>query len=185
MPPNANRREGVAAAAGVDLAGGEIAFADKAIAQNPQARAYALAALRIASAQSQPTASPPRARGKVGAMTRRIEQQAQIALNSHLRLRGVKGLVWTHPPNGGFRTPREGALFKAMGTRAGVADLLLWHDGRSYALELKAGGSKPTKEQTAFLADMELAGAYTAVADGLDKALRMLEAWGLLRGRAS
>ncbi len=38
-----------------------------------------------------------------------------------------------HTPNGGQRNPREGAKFKAMGVRAGVADLTLavargaWH----------------------------------------------------------
>jgi hypothetical protein len=69
--------------------------------------------------------------------------------------------------------------------RAGVADLLLWHDGKSFALELKAPGGRATEAQVAFLADMERAGAYTCLAEGLDRALKVLEAWGLLRGNAS
>jgi hypothetical protein len=32
---------------------------------------------------------------------------------------------------------------------------------------------------------MEAAGAFTAIAEGLDRALAVLESWGLLRGRAS
>jgi hypothetical protein len=41
------------------------------------------------------------------------------------------------------------------------------------------------RPQPAFLADMEAAGAYTALAEGLDRALSTLEAWGLLKGKAS
>lgn len=34
-------------------------------------------------------------------------------------------LLLHHSPNGGYRTASEGAKFKAMGTRAGFADLVL------------------------------------------------------------
>jgi len=115
----------------------------------------------------------------------RPEQAVHLAVADHLRRRGVPGLVWTHPPNGGARSAIEGALFKAMGARAGTSDFLLWHAGQSFALELKAEGGKATPEQTRFLADAELAGVKTCVAEGLDAAVRQLEAWGLLRGRLS
>ena len=109
------------------------------------------------------------------------ETQLQIAVVQHLKLRGVKGLVFIHVPNGGSRSAAEGAVFKRMGVRAGASDLLLWHNDKSYALELKAEGGRATVEQLGFLADIDRAGAYTALAEGLDRALATLEAWGLIR----
>ena len=115
---------------------------------------------------------------------RQSEQQIHRAVVQHLRQRGAPGLVFFHPPNGGYRRPVEAAILKGLGVRAGVSDLLLWHDGKCFALELKSAGGRATEAQLAFLADMEKAGAYTALAEGLDRALRTLEVWGLLRGTA-
>jgi hypothetical protein len=63
--------------------------------------------------------------------------------------------------------------------------LLLWHDGKSFALELKAEGGRATESQLKFLSDMKNAGAFTCLAEGLDRALKVLESWGLLRGVAA
>ena len=115
----------------------------------------------------------------------RPEQQIHRAIVQHLRLRGVKNLVFIHVPNGGYRRPIEAAIFSGLGVRAGVADFLLWHKARSYALELKAPGGRATKAQLDFIADMERAGAFACVAEGLDRALKVLEGWGLLRGKVS
>jgi hypothetical protein len=65
-----------------------------------------------------------------------------------------------------------------------VPDIIAIKGGHSYALELKAGGNKPTPTQSETMAAMERAGATVAHAQGLDAALRQLEDWGLLRGRA-
>jgi hypothetical protein len=118
-------------------------------------------------------------------MNVRPEQQIHRAVVQHLRQRGVPGLVFLHPANGGARKPTEAAIFKSLGVHAGASDLLLWHDGKSFALELKAPGGRGTESQLTFLSDMEQAGAYTCLAEGLDRALKVLEAWGLLRGKAS
>jgi hypothetical protein len=115
----------------------------------------------------------------------RPEQQIQRALVQHLRQRGAPGLVFTHCPNGGYRKPIEAAIFKGIGVRAGVSDLLLWRGGKSYALELKAPGGRATESQLQVLADMDQAGAFTCIAEGLDRALAALEHWGLLRGKAA
>jgi hypothetical protein len=113
------------------------------------------------------------------------EQQVHQAVVQHLRQRGVPGLVFLHPPNGGYRRPTEAKIFKAMGLRPGASDLLLWCAGRAYALELKAPGGRASEAQLAFLSDMERAGAFVALAEGLDSAIRTLEAWGLLRGKSA
>ena len=111
------------------------------------------------------------------------EQQIHRAVVQHLRQRGVKGLVYLHPANGGFRRLAEAKIFSGLGVRPGASDLLLWHQGKSFALELKAPKGKPTEAQLQFLADMEKAGVRTCLAEGLDPALATLERWGLLRGR--
>lgn len=119
----------------------------------------------------------------------RPEQAIQKTVVAHLRQRGAPGLVFLHPPNGVRGNRRkdhiQGAIAKGMGVRAGASDLLLWHDGKSFALELKAPGGRPTEAQLEFIADMDRAGAFTCVAEGLDSALAVLERWSLLRGVAS
>jgi hypothetical protein len=116
---------------------------------------------------------------------RRIELEIHRAVVQHLRLRGVPGLVFLHPANGGARRPIEAAIFSGLGVRAGASDLLLWHAGKSFALELKPPGGRATEAQLEFLADMERAGAFTCLAEGLDRALSVLEGWGLLRGHVT
>lgn len=110
------------------------------------------------------------------------EADIQCAIVQHLRLRGVPGLVWWHTPNGGKRGISEASMFKAMGVRAGVSDLILVHANKIFALELKAPGGRATEAQMAFISDIDRAGAFTALVEGLDPAIRTLEAWGLLRG---
>jgi hypothetical protein len=112
----------------------------------------------------------------------RPEDQIQKAVFAHIRARGAPGLVAWHTPNGGKRKPIEAAIFKGLGVRAGVSDIIAVHDGKIFALELKAEGGRPSESQLEFLADIGRAGAFTAICEGLDPALRALETWGLLRG---
>jgi hypothetical protein len=116
---------------------------------------------------------------------RRPEAAIQRCVFQHLRARGAPGVFALHPANGGYRKPIEAAMLKGMGLVAGVPDVIAIHQGRVYALELKAEGGKATPKQQEAIAAMETAGAFTAIAEGLDRALACLEAWGLLRGRVS
>jgi len=120
-------------------------------------------------------------------MTRRSRPETQIqrAVFEHLRLRGAPRVFAFHPANGGYRKPIEAAVLKGLGVRAGVPDVIAVHEGRCYGLELKAPGGRPTEVQLATIAAMEAAGALCCIAEGLDRALAALEAWGLLRGQAS
>jgi hypothetical protein len=92
--------------------------------------------------------------------------------------------VWFAVPNGGKRRHVEAATMKGLGVRAGVADLIFIHSGQPFALELKADSGRPTDEQIAFVSDFNAAGGQAAIVRGLDPALHILEAWGILRGRA-
>lgn len=115
----------------------------------------------------------------------RPEDAIQRAVVQHLRQRGVPGLVFWHTPNGGKRGAIEAAIFKGLGVRAGVSDIIAVHAGRIYALELKSETGRQTESQMQFRADMDAAGAETGLAQGLDAALRIIEAWGLVRGVAA
>jgi hypothetical protein len=117
---------------------------------------------------------------------RQPERALQVALVQHLKLRAKPDVLWLHVPNGGSRDIREAARFKRMGVLAGASDLLLWHRGNSFALELKRGpGGRPSEAQLEFMARFAEAGGHTCVADNIDRALAALEGWQLLRGRAS
>ena len=85
---------------------------------------------------------------------------------------------------------------KGMGTIPGVSDILAVRPsvcpqcgfgplGILHALELTAGTRPPTEAQLAFIAGINAAGGYAAVAHDLDAALASLEAWKLLIGKAS
>jgi hypothetical protein len=115
----------------------------------------------------------------------RPEQIVHKAVVAHLLARGERGCVWWHCPNGGARSKVEAAIFAGLGVKAGVADLCILHDGRFYALELKAPGGRSTAAQLAFRDAVNAAGGFASEAVGLDAAIHCLEAWGLLRGTAA
>jgi hypothetical protein len=92
----------------------------------------------------------------------KLEQQIHVTVAKHLAIRARPGVVWFHPANGGWRSPVEAKIFKSLGVKSGVADLILLHDGRFYALELKAPGGRLTESQAAFLDDVEAAGGIVA-----------------------
>jgi len=114
---------------------------------------------------------------------RRAQPEAQIqrAICQHLSLRAKLGVLWIHVPNGGRRDAKTGAMLKRLGVRAGAPDLLLWHDGKAFALELKAPDGRLSDAQHEFLAAFNEAGGYACATRGLDEALRVLAAWELLR----
>jgi hypothetical protein len=115
---------------------------------------------------------------------RRPENEIQRCVFQHIRARGVTGLVAIHVPNGGYRRPAEAKILTGLGVTAGVPDILLWRDGRSFAIEIKSETGRVTDAQSEMLDRLSKAGVATAVCHGLDPALATLEGWQLLRGRA-
>jgi hypothetical protein len=110
------------------------------------------------------------------------EAAIQRAVFEHLRARGAPRVFFFHPANGGYRRPVEAAIFKSLGVMPGMPDLFIVHNGRCFAMELKAPGGRATDKQLACIAALREAGAFTAIAEGLDHALAQLEDWKLLRG---
>src|SRR6516165_3894035 len=94
----------------------------------------------------------------------RPEDAIQRAVFQHIRTRGVPGLVAVHVPMGGKRRPVEAAILKGLGATAGIPDILLWHDGNAFALELKSETGALSDAQITMLARLGNAGVHTAVA---------------------
>jgi hypothetical protein len=72
------------------------------------------------------------------------EQELQRTIIEHLEWRAVKDCFYFAVPNGGWRSPIEAAIFKGLGTKPGIPDLLLIHGGKTYGLELKSAKGKLT-----------------------------------------
>jgi hypothetical protein len=115
----------------------------------------------------------------------RPEDDIQRAVFTHIRQRAAPGVFAFHVPNGGYRKPREAAILKGLGVMPGVPDIVIIHKGHAYGLELKAPGGRPTERQLLAMAAMDEAGGFVCMAEGLDRALAVLEGWGILRGRTS
>lgn len=119
------------------------------------------------------------------------EDDMQSALVEHIEARKHPDVVYWHTPNssklGGKRTstgvPLEAIRLKKLGFRKGVSDLCFVHRGHFYVMELKAGfKSRPTVEQMEFVSDVNRAGGHGVICHDLDRALRCLEVWGIIRG---
>lgn len=125
-------------------------------------------------------------------MRKRAHPEDTIQRNvcDHLRGRASPGVVWWHTPNGaqlaGDKVERAKTIarLKTLCFRNGVADLVLFHKGKLYCLELKAPRGNVTEDQLKFLSDADKAGAFTCLAHGERAAIQCLESWGLLKGRA-
>lgn len=113
------------------------------------------------------TGLPQRAVAPQRRPARRLEQTEQLALMKwarHVELGGetlFDHLI--HVPNGGARSKVEGAIFKAMGVKAGVPDILLPLKTSLYGAgwwELKVGNNKPDERQLELHARLRAGGHY-------------------------
>jgi hypothetical protein len=120
-----------------------------------------------------------------------LEEQIHKSLVAQLRWRCRPGVIWFHVPNGGYRWKTTAATLKALGVRAGVADLqfiwseCIWSDMPQTCvlfLELKRPGGKQSPEQEQFETDCGLVSAHYEIAENIDDAIAILESYGLLRG---
>ncbi len=114
------------------------------------------------------------------------EDTVHRAVLAHLRMRAPKSAVIWHTPNGGSRNVIEAAKLKAMGVMAGFPDVMIWHAGSLYGLELKREkGGRVSAKQAECMAALTREGALCAVAHGVDHAIEILEGWGLIGSQKS
>lgn len=109
------------------------------------------------------------------------EERLQRAIWQHIVLRAPKNIIAYAVPNGIPSSPRTGARFKAMGLVPGIFDMAFVLADLSPAfLEIKVKGGRLSQEQKAFEAKCERMGIEYAVVYGIDSALQILTAWGVL-----
>ncbi len=113
---------------------------------------------------------------------RRDEEDLQTTLVEWLRWAAKPGSIWFHVPNQGKRGKATGGRLKAMGLRAGVADLLfVLPDGIAAFMELKTGTGKQSKPQIQFERDCFEARVPYVVVTNFDTAVEILTAWGVVK----
>lgn len=113
---------------------------------------------------------------------RRPEQDLQRTVVAFLRRfmpEPPEGAFWFHVPNGGGRSKIEGAIFKAMGVKAGVPDLIFIWRGRTIAIELKGPDGRLTAIQKEVQSALTLAGAVVHEARSLEAVVEFLKVVGI------
>jgi hypothetical protein len=115
----------------------------------------------------------------------RPEQQIQRALCERLAWQKPAGVWFCHIGNGGFRRAAEAAIMTGLGVRRGAPDLMFVVCGRAYGLELKAPGGRLSEAQRVCHREIREAGGIVGVATGIDEAVSLLQAWGILPGAGS
>ena len=102
------------------------------------------------------------------------EEQTAVFSWAELNLGRFPELRWLfHIPNGGKRSKREAARFRAAGVKAGVSDLFLPCPRGSYHglwIEMKALDGRPSAEQKVFIGDMKAAGYAALICYGAEEA---------------
>ena len=122
-------------------------------------------------------------------LQRHPEEQLHRSVVDHLRgvlvgdryLGGLlpAGAVLHHSPNGGRRSKREGAVFKALGTHAGWSDLEVCYQGQVYFIELKAETGRLSADQKRCHKELRDTGMLVAVCKSLEEVEGTLAAWGI------
>ena len=116
----------------------------------------------------------------------RPEEQLQRTITDWLWLVRPR-CMWWHTPNSGRRSKAEAGVFKALGVRAGVPDLLfvLPPAARLCAIELKAGRGGLSEEQEQFEADILRMGGEFALCRYLGQVQEALAGWGVRLARSA
>ena len=115
------------------------------------------------------------------------EEQTAVFSWAEINMGRFPELRWLfHIPNGGKRSKREAAHFRAAGVKAGVSDLFLpWPKGIYHGLwiEMKALDGRPSAEQKGFIRDMQAAGYVAVFCYGAEQAERVISHYLEIGGR--
>lgn len=106
------------------------------------------------------------------------EQSMHISVASFLKRALPPEILWFHCPNGGKRNLKEASLLKAMGTLAGVPDLIfVMPNGQAAFLELKTKTGEHSPEQITFAQRARLIGCAYATCRSFDEVEATLARW--------
>lgn len=126
-------------------------------------------------------------------MRRQPEAALQIQVAQFLDAALMPPAFWFHVPNGERRDARTGARLKAMGTKPGVPDVLIfWLEHEEYsqtamlAIELKSTRGKLSADQRRKLSQFEAVRARTSVCRSVEEVQSECEFYRIpLRARIS
>lgn len=107
-------------------------------------------------------------------MKARPEQALQHATGQLLDLVLPKDALWLHYPAGGYRRPVEAKIFRSIGVKPGIPDLLVLHRGRCFGIELKVGRRGLTPVQRRMHQRLEQCGVPCAVASSPEQVEQFL-----------
>lgn len=93
------------------------------------------------------------------------------------------GVIVFHVPNGGRRGKAEAGRLKAMGTLAGMPDLIVIANGRCHGLEIKTDRGRLSTAQKAMAVRFARAGCPFEVARSVGAARTILASWGARASR--
>jgi hypothetical protein len=91
------------------------------------------------------------------------EDAIQRAVFEHLAVRGAPSVFAFHSANGGYRRPVEAARLKGLGVRPGVPDVIAFHRGQVYAIELKTESGRATDSQLGAIEEIRAARGHAQV----------------------
>ena len=114
---------------------------------------------------------------------RHEEDDIQKAICQYLDIRKI--CYWA-VPNGCSRSKIERAKLKATGTKSGVPDITIVHDGLYYGLEVKKPSTSTpkgylSKNQKEMISKIEKAGGEVKVVYSVADVVECTMTWGLLR----
>ena len=119
------------------------------------------------------------------------ESDVQIAIADYLSLISVRHGVLFFAVSNEAIAPKKGQALsggeygrikrlKRMGLTAGVADLVLIHNGRAYFIEVKKPGGQLSDAQKLFRQRARDCGAEYVVVKSVDDVISALMTWGIL-----
>lgn len=122
---------------------------------------------------------------KEGVALNRPEQALQKTIAQYLRIALPVECWWTAVNPSPGKTRAAAGLSKAMGMRPGCPDLIFVHNGRFFAIELKAAtGKPPSDNQMINVGDIMAAGGTAHFCTSLPEVQGVLMAHGIkLRAR--
>jgi len=108
----------------------------------------------------------------------RHEERLQKAVAAFLTVAMPPDLFWFHPPNGGGRSKAEAGIFKAMGVKAGVPDLVFLR-AQPFCIELKSDKGRASPTQIAVHDALLTAGVRCFEARSVEEVEGILRAIGI------
>ena len=105
------------------------------------------------------------------------EEALQRTVAEYLDRALPEDAVWFHCPNGGARTKAEAGVFKALGVKPGIPDILILWRGSLYCIELKPPRRSLSESQKTMRALLVTAGARYAMARTVEAVETALAVW--------